>query len=63
MANTIPGVDRVFAPKQISAHCSMDLDKVYALLASGALKGIRVGRTWLVTETALREFLAGNEAA
>lgn len=47
----------VLTPKDIMDILGIGKNTAYRLLASGQLKGFRIGRSWRITEDALEEFL------
>jgi excisionase family DNA binding protein len=56
MAARIDGAP--LSPKQIALSLNVSADVVYRLLNDGALRGVRVGRQWRITEDALADYLA-----
>lgn len=47
----------VYTPKEVAETAKVTLLTVYRHLASGLLKGKKVGRQWRVTEDSLRDYL------
>jgi len=43
---------------EVAEALRVSVRTIYNLLDSGALRGVRVGRAWRVTESALEEFIA-----
>ena len=53
-------LETVYKVRHVSQHLNVDEDTVYRLLNCGEIKGIKVGRQWRVSETALNDFIAGR---
>jgi excisionase family DNA binding protein len=56
----------VFTPEQIAQKIAQGRTTVYALMKSGALPSVRIGRSRRVTKAALEDYVArleSNEAA
>ena len=51
-------VQTVYVPSELQAILRLSKTGVAALLHSGELRAIRVGRKWLIPASALNEFLA-----
>ena len=53
----------LFRPEEAAAVLGLGRTKVYELMASGALRSVRVGASRRVSATALAEFVAALDAA
>lgn len=53
-------LEKVYKVRHVSQHLNVDEDTVYRLLNTGEIRGIKVGRQWRVSETALNDFIAGR---
>ena len=47
----------ILKPSEVMDILGLGKNTVYRLLATGQLRGIRVGRSWRVTSDAVEEFL------
>jgi excisionase family DNA binding protein len=50
-------VEKYLKVKEVAAELRVSLMTVYRLINSGELKGIRVGRSFRVSEESFREYL------
>ena len=57
LAQTGQTVQAVYVPSELQLILRLSKTGVSALLHSGALRSIRVGRKWLIPASALNEFL------
>lgn len=55
-------VERVLTAEEVAAHLQLNIRTIYRLLESGELKGRKIGRVWRIAESAVSEFMAGNES-
>lgn len=53
--------NKLFTAQQVADYLQVDFRTVYLWLRSGKLKGIKVGRVWRITQSALDEFLKNNK--
>lgn len=57
---TTTAPERVYRVREVAQHLGVTPDSVYALIASGALRKINVGRLIRVPESALSDLIAGR---
>ncbi|WP_291432034.1 helix-turn-helix domain-containing protein [Deinococcus sp.] len=50
----------VYTPKELEPLLQLSKNTINALLRSGRLRSIRVGRRYLIPREALQQFLAGS---
>ena len=55
-----PRIEPVQRVREVAKRLDCSRDAVYALIASGQLRAIRVGRLLRVPESALADFIAGK---
>jgi len=53
--------DKLLTPKQAADYLQVDFRTVYSLLRSNKLNGVKVGRVWRISESALQEFIKPNK--
>ena len=51
----------LLTPAEVMESLGVGKNTIYALLNSGKLQGVRVGRSWRITEHALETFLLLND--
>jgi len=49
--------NKLLTAQQVADYLQVDFRTVYALLRSGKLQGVKVGRVWRISRAALDEFL------
>lgn len=53
---------KVYTLEEVTAILKLSKRTVYQYLATGKIKGVKIGKAWRVSEENLREFLAGGTA-
>lgn len=48
---------KIYHAKDVKGYLGISLNKTYQILETGELRGTKCGAKWLVTETALMEYL------
>ena len=51
----------VLTPAEAMDILGVGKNTMYRLLNSGQLRGVRIGRSWRITDSALESFMAGND--
>lgn len=53
----------VYTPKELEPLLQLSKNTINALLRSGRLRSVRVGRRYLIPRDAVQQFLAGTSSA
>lgn len=54
-------MERILTADEVAEYLKVNIRTVYKLLESGELRGIKVGRIWRIAESAVNEFVRGDE--
>lgn len=55
-------MERVLTAEEVADYLKINIRTVYKLLESGELRGIKVGRIWRIAESAVNEFVRGEDS-
>ena len=57
----MPDIAVIYKPAELMRVLGLGRNTVYALLRSGRIRSVKIGRRYLVTQEALHEFLTDNK--
>ncbi|MCI0727633.1 MAG: helix-turn-helix domain-containing protein [Chloroflexi bacterium] len=55
-----PGLDELLSLSKAAEHCGLSASHLRLLVREGEVWGMKLGRNWVTTEKAVREYLARN---